>query len=98
MFFLFLRPSRIQKSGLNFFLHFFIFIFNMGISIDISFYPYRINFSQSDKPIFTKFGVQVYDVPQKTPGKDSPVGGATATNSKSQYMIRNVTVGPPHPA
>ena len=44
--------------------HFFIFyFFNMGISIDISVYLCRNNFSKSAKPIFTKFAAQVYDVP-----------------------------------
>ena len=48
------------------------------------------NFSKSAKPIFTKFGARVYDVPQKTPkhfGNDSPIGGATATNSKRKFII-----------
>ena len=56
MFFLFLRP----KKAVYFF---FIIIFNMGISIDISVYPCQNYFSKSEKPIFTKFLVQVYDVP-----------------------------------
>ena len=46
-----------------FFLHFLFFIiFNMGIFIDISVYPCENYFSKSEKPIFTKFGAQVYDV------------------------------------
>ena len=43
------------KMGAKIFLHFKkIYIFNMGISIDISVYPCKNYFSKSEKPIFTK--------------------------------------------
>ena len=65
-------PVEYKKYGLNFFSPLFLncIIFNMGISIDISVYPCKNHISKSEKPIFTKFLVQVYGCALEDPMKN----------------------------
>ena len=73
MFFLFYRPIRTQKKRFTFFsptLAMFCHHGNIMISVAIFYvclYLCRHNFFKSAGPIFSKFGAQVYEVPEKTP-------------------------------
>jgi len=86
-FFLFLRPSRIQKSGLLFSPHFpFFFFYILHGNFHWHFGPSPSNQSL---PIWQADLHQLWctRIWCGCSGNDSPIGGATATNPKSQYMI-----------